>query len=118
MKLIHGFYMTSKGVDNIDFQVDDFTSWLEEDNSNAELVETLIVGNGAVVNVCHFIIMIDCRIRCRRVCCRTKSCLLNQLSDNTGSVTTSEPASSFMDNPFLYASSTLDIVGITAYSDF
>jgi len=51
MKLIQGFYMTSAGVDSIDSQVSDFNTWLEQDSSNAALVEMLIVGNEAVVNV-------------------------------------------------------------------
>jgi len=51
MKLIQGFYMTSDGVDSINSQVSDFTTWLSADSSNAALVEMLIVGNEAVVNV-------------------------------------------------------------------
>ena len=51
MKLIQGFYMTNAGVNSIDSQVTDFTSWLSQDSSNANLVEMLIVGNEAVVNV-------------------------------------------------------------------
>jgi exo-beta-1,3-glucanase (GH17 family) len=51
MKLIQGFYMTSAGVDSIDSQVTDFTNWLQEDSSNANLVELLVVGNEAVINV-------------------------------------------------------------------
>lgn len=51
MKLIQGFYMTSAGVDSIDSQVSDFNTWLGQDSSNAALVEMLIVGNEAVVNV-------------------------------------------------------------------
>jgi exo-beta-1,3-glucanase (GH17 family) len=51
MKLIQGFYMTSDGVDSIDSQVSDFTTWLSTDSSHAALVEMLIVGNEAVVNV-------------------------------------------------------------------
>lgn len=51
MKLIQGFYMTSAGVSSIDSQVSDFTAWLGQDSSNAALVEMLIVGNEAVVNV-------------------------------------------------------------------
>jgi exo-beta-1,3-glucanase (GH17 family) len=52
MKLIQGFYMTDAGVDSIDSQVTDFTTWLSADSSNAALVEMLVVGNEAVVNVC------------------------------------------------------------------
>src|SRR5277367_1545456 len=51
MKLIQGFYMTSDGVDSIDSQESDFITWLQEDSSNPGLVEMLIVGNEAVVNV-------------------------------------------------------------------
>jgi exo-beta-1,3-glucanase (GH17 family) len=51
MKLIQGFYMTSEGVDSIDSQVYDFVNWLGEDSANAALVEMLIVGNEAVMNV-------------------------------------------------------------------
>ncbi len=51
MKLIQGFYMTSAGVDSIDSQVYDFVNWLGEDSSNVALVEMLIVGNEAVMNV-------------------------------------------------------------------
>jgi len=51
MKLIQGFYMTSAGVNSIDSQVSDFTNWLMQDSSNAALVEMLIVGNEAVMNV-------------------------------------------------------------------
>lgn len=51
MRLIQGFYMTSAGVDSIDSQVYDFVNWLGEDSSNAGLVEMLIVGNEAVMNV-------------------------------------------------------------------
>jgi exo-beta-1,3-glucanase (GH17 family) len=51
MKLIQGFYMTSDGVDSIDSQVSDFITWLQEDSSNAALVEMLVVGNEVVVNV-------------------------------------------------------------------
>jgi exo-beta-1,3-glucanase (GH17 family) len=51
MKLIQGFYMTNAGVDSIDSQVSDFITWLEEDGSNAALVEMLVVGNEAVINV-------------------------------------------------------------------
>jgi len=51
MKLIQGFYMTNAGVNSIDSQVTDFTNWLLEDSSNAGLVEMLIVGNEAVINV-------------------------------------------------------------------
>jgi exo-beta-1,3-glucanase (GH17 family) len=57
MKLIQGFYMTSAGVNSIDSQVSDFNYWLSQDSSNAALVEMLIVGNEAVINVlsmrCH-----------------------------------------------------------------
>jgi exo-beta-1,3-glucanase (GH17 family) len=51
MKLIQGFYMTSQGVGSIDSQVNDFINWLWEDSSNAALVEMLIVGNEAIMNV-------------------------------------------------------------------
>jgi len=51
LKLIQGLYMTSAGVTSIDSQVNDFTTWLSADNSNTALVEMLIVGNEAVVNV-------------------------------------------------------------------
>jgi exo-beta-1,3-glucanase (GH17 family) len=51
MKLIQGFYMTNAGVSSIDSQVNDFISWLGQDSSNAALVEMLIVGNEAVINV-------------------------------------------------------------------
>jgi exo-beta-1,3-glucanase (GH17 family) len=51
MKLIQGFYMTNTGVNSIDSQVNDFNYWLSQDNSNAALVEMLIVGNEAVINV-------------------------------------------------------------------
>ena len=51
MKLIQGFYMTSQGVDSIDLQVYDFNNWLWQDPSNAALVEMLIVGNEAIMNV-------------------------------------------------------------------
>lgn len=43
--------MTSEGVDSIDSQVYDFVNWLGEDSANAALVEMLIVGNEAVMNV-------------------------------------------------------------------
>jgi exo-beta-1,3-glucanase (GH17 family) len=51
MKLIQGFYMTNAGPNSIDSQVSDFTGWLYSDSSNAALVEILIVGNEAVINV-------------------------------------------------------------------
>jgi exo-beta-1,3-glucanase (GH17 family) len=54
MKLIQGFYMTSAGVDSIDSQVSDFITWLQEDSSNAALVELLVVGNEAVINVTSY----------------------------------------------------------------
>ena len=69
MKLIQGFYMTSAGVDSIDSQVSDFNTWLGQDRSNAALVEMLIVGNEAIVNVSppYKLIETDDRIGCRRV---------------------------------------------------
>jgi len=51
LKLIQGFYMDSGGVDSIDSQVSDFISWLQEDSSNADMVELLVVGNEAVSDV-------------------------------------------------------------------
>ena len=41
-----------------------------------------------------------------------------QAAGYTGPVTTAEPSSSFIDNPSLCTSSTLDIVGINAHSYF
>jgi exo-beta-1,3-glucanase (GH17 family) len=58
LKLIQGFYITSDGVDSIDSQVTDFTTWLSADNSNAQLVELLVVGNEAISNVFPFSIML------------------------------------------------------------
>jgi exo-beta-1,3-glucanase (GH17 family) len=51
MKVIQGFYMDSDGVDSIDSQVSDFITWLQEDSSNADMVELLVVGNEAVIDV-------------------------------------------------------------------
>jgi hypothetical protein len=55
VKLIQGFYMTSQGVDSIDLQVYDFTNWLWQDPSNSALVEMLIVGNEAIMNVLSYL---------------------------------------------------------------
>jgi exo-beta-1,3-glucanase (GH17 family) len=52
MKLIQGFYITNAGVSSIDSQVEDFVSWMQSDPSNNDLVEMLIVGNEAIMNVC------------------------------------------------------------------
>jgi len=43
--------MDSDGVDSIDSQVSDFITWLQEDSSNADMVELLVVGNEAVIDV-------------------------------------------------------------------
>ena len=43
--------MDSTGVDSIDTQVSQFINWLQEDSSNAGMVELLVVGNEAVLNV-------------------------------------------------------------------
>ena len=43
--------MSNAGIGSIDSQVQDFTNWLAQDSSNAALVEMLIVGNEAVINV-------------------------------------------------------------------
>jgi exo-beta-1,3-glucanase (GH17 family) len=51
MRLIQGFYMTDEGVDSIDSQVSDFITWLQSDPSNNDLVEMLIIGNEAIMNV-------------------------------------------------------------------
>ena len=71
MMLIQGLYMTSDGVDSIDSQVSDFITWLGDDSSNAALVELLVVGNEAVINVFHLpsLDVINCRIGLRRVTC-------------------------------------------------
>ena len=72
MKLIQGFYMTNAGVDSIDSQVSDLITWLQEESSNAALVELLVVGNEAVINVTSKIPCEDAanvRIGLRRVTC-------------------------------------------------
>lgn len=86
MKLIQGFYMTSDGVDSIDSQVSDFITWLQEDSSNAALVEMLIVGNEAVVNVrpYSYLHAANGRIGLRRVSCWPRLRVLKRKYDSTG----------------------------------
>ena len=78
--------MTSDGVDSIDSQVSDFITWLQEDSSNAGLVEMLIVGNEAVVNVrpYSYLDVADSRIGLRRVSCWPRLRLLKRKYDSTG----------------------------------
>jgi len=86
MKLIQGFYMTSDGVDSIDSQVDAFITWLEEDSFNAALVEMLIVGNEAVVNVrpYSYLDVANGRIGLRQVSCWLRLRVLKRKHDSTG----------------------------------
>ena len=86
MKLIQGFYMTSDGVDSIDSQVTDFITWLQEDSSNPGLVEMLIVGNEAVVNVrpYSYLDVANGRIGLRQVSCWLRLRVLKRKHDSTG----------------------------------
>ncbi|BFZ64623.1 to Saccharomyces cerevisiae scw11 (YGL028C) [Saitoella coloradoensis] len=109
MGIIAGIWISSAGIDSADTDVDAFVAWGKDDD-NFDLIDMLIVGNEAVLNGWV-----------------TASDLINKVTSVratvrdagfTGRITTAETSGTFIANPALCTSSSLDVVAINAHSYF
>lgn len=107
--IIQGFWFDGTSVDVIDDSVTDMISWGSTD-SNWNLVDMIIVGNEAVQNGYLTADELLSKISSVRSLLRD--------AGYTGPITTAESPSTFIDNPSLCQSDSLDLVGINSHAYF